>query len=82
VTLVRRDGRYFIGGIVRPARGAPPDGVRIEDELLAVDGLNIRQAGKGAVLAALRGQPGQTRTLTLLGPGGENKIEAPALDLS
>jgi hypothetical protein len=82
VTLVRRDGRYFIGGIVRPARGAPLDGLPIGDELVAVNGLNAREAGKGAVLAALRGQPGQTRTLTLLGSGGERKIEAPTLDLS
>lgn len=82
VTLVRREGRYFIGGIVRPVQGAPLGGVRIGDELVAVDELRARDAGKGAVLAALRGRPGQTRMLTLLGPGGENRIEAPTLDLS
>ncbi|MGJ0508795.1 MAG: hypothetical protein ACR652_17040 [Methylocystis sp.] len=82
VTLVRRDGRYFIGGIVHPARGAPLEGARPGDELIAVDGLSAREGGKGAVLAALHGPPGQSRTLTLSGPGGDRRIEAPILDLS
>jgi hypothetical protein len=82
VTLVRRNGRYFIGGLVHPSRGEPLEGVQVGDELLAIDGLHARVSGKGAVLAALRAPAGQSRTLTLSGAGGERKIEAPALDLS
>ncbi len=81
VTLVRRNGRYFIGGLVHPVHGQPLEGVQVGDELVAIDGLNARASGKGAVLAALRAPAGQSRTLTLLGAGGERKIEAPALDL-
>jgi hypothetical protein len=82
VTLVRRDGRYFIGGLVRPAQGGQQEGVRIGDELIAVGALNAREAGKEAILAALHGRPGESRTLHLSGAASERKVEAPVLDLS
>jgi hypothetical protein len=82
VTLTRRDGRYFIGGLPRPARGAALEGARIGDELIGVGALDARGAGKEALLAALHGRPGETRTLILAADDGEKRIEAPVLDLS
>jgi hypothetical protein len=86
VTLVRRDGRYFIGGLVRALNGAqastePISGVQIGDELLAVDDLDAPRAGKGDLLATLHGKPGASKILTLAHEGAITKVEAPVLDL-
>lgn len=81
VTLMRRDGRYFISGLVRPARGAQQEDVQIGDELIAIGALNTREAGKEAVLAALHGRPGESRTLLLSG-ASKRKVDAPVIDLS
>ena len=82
LTLVRRDGRYFIGGLVRPVHVAPLEGAAIGDELIGVGGLEARAASKEALLLALHGRPGEMRTLRLRGAGGERSLEAPSLDLS
>lgn len=77
VTLVRRGERYFIGGVI----GSPDAGAAIGDEFLAVDGAPAPGAARGAVLAALRGNPGEKRRLTLSRNGARFDIEAPVLDL-
>lgn len=82
VTLVRRDGRFFVGGLVRPAHGAAIEGVNVGDELMAVDSLDARAASKEALLAALHGRPQETRRLILRGANGDRTIDAPTLDLS
>jgi hypothetical protein len=79
LTLVRRDDQYFIGGVVRKldASGAEApmvEGVRIGDELVAVDGASVRGAGKDTVLSALQGKPGERRRLLL--ERGAARIEA------
>jgi hypothetical protein len=81
VTLVRREGRYFIGGLVETIKAGAFDGVAVGDELQAVDDLSARNASKGAVLAALHGKPGQIRRLTLLRDGAARTVELPVLDL-
>ncbi|QGM46283.1 PDZ domain-containing protein [Methylocystis heyeri] len=81
VTLVRREGRYFIGGLVKTEDAAAPQGVALGDELVAVDDLSLRDASKGAVLAALHGKPGEKRRLTLFRDGAARTVEAPVLDL-
>lgn len=70
VTLVRRDARYFIGGLVRPAGndtmlGPAVQGVAPGDELVGVGSFEARGAGKAALLAALAGKPGEMRLLRL-----------------
>lgn len=82
VTLVRRDGRYFIGGVVRPAnRDETIDGVAVDDELVGVGALDARGAAKASVLAALGGKAGETRLLRLERNGRALEVAAPVLDL-
>jgi hypothetical protein len=85
INFVRRDDRYFIGGLTRVANGsqasAELEDIQIGDELLAVDDLDARGAGKGDLLAALHGTPGEIRILTLSRAGAITKIRAPVLDL-
>jgi hypothetical protein len=81
VTLVLRGGRYFVGGLVKTAETGALDGAAAGDELLAVDDMPARDAPKGAVIAALRGKPGEKRRLTLFRDGAARTIEATVLDL-
>lgn len=86
VTLVRRDARYFIGGLVRPAgNGTTPgpavEGVAPGDELVGVGSFDARGAGKAALLAALAGKPGEMRLLRLERNGLPFEASAPVLDL-
>jgi hypothetical protein len=86
VTLVRRDGRYFIGGLVRAtkenqASAEPIEGVQIGDELLSVDDLDARSASKGELLATLHGKPNDIKILTLIHGDVTTKIETHVLDL-
>jgi hypothetical protein len=76
VTLARRGGRYFVGGLAWPM-----EGVAIGDELLAVGDLAAPGAAKGAVIAALRGKPGETHRLTLVRDGATRQLDLPVLDL-
>jgi hypothetical protein len=76
VTLVRRDGRYFIGGVAQPA-----ENVLIGDELLAIGELSAPGAARGAVIDALHGKPGEIRRLTLARDGAARQVDLPALDL-
>jgi hypothetical protein len=81
VTLVRREGRYFVGGLVKARESGELEGVAIGDELLAVDDLSAREAPKGAVIAALHGKPGEKRRLTILRDSAARTVELPVLDL-
>jgi hypothetical protein len=81
LTLVRRQDRYFIGGIVRKADpGTIEDlavrGVDIGDELVAVDGLLVEGAAKDKVLSALHGKPGDRRTLIVEQGGVRRRVDA------
>lgn len=80
LTLVRRDDRYFIGNFVRKARTAGADevieGAEIGDELVAVNGAEIRGASREAVLSKLHGVPGDRRRLLLERDGAQIEIDA------
>ncbi|PWB83803.1 MAG: peptide-binding protein [Methylocystaceae bacterium] len=79
VTLVRRDDHYFIGGFVRKADSVAAEeslqGVEIGDELVAIDGADIRSFGREAVLSKLHGVPGSRRRLQLERSGGRVDID-------
>jgi hypothetical protein len=82
LTLVRRTGRYYVGGIVRKAVDGGTDyltvkGVETGDELLAVDGVDIRGTGRDALLSALHGKPGEHRALLLEHGGMKLTVDAP-----
>lgn len=82
LTLVRRDDRYFVGGMVRKADAsgaeAPTvEGVQIGDELIAVDGTAVRGGGKDAVLSTLHGKPGERRRLLLERGGARIEVDVP-----
>ncbi|MEF3367387.1 peptide-binding protein [Methylocystis sp. 9N] len=81
VTLVRRDTRYFVGGLVGAVGGNAIEGASVGDEIVGIDALDARGASKTAVLAALGGKPGEIRRLRLLREGRLREVEARVLDL-
>jgi hypothetical protein len=83
VTLVRRESRYFIGGLARRSEATEPDraDIAVGDELVGVGDMDARGAGKAAVLAALAGKPGETRLLRLERDGRRFATSMSVLDL-
>jgi PDZ domain len=67
VTLERRDGQqgYFIAGIALKDGRPTVDGVVVGDRLVKIDDLDVSNATRGAIFAALRGEPGSVRMLVL-----------------
>jgi hypothetical protein len=82
LTLVRRDGRYVVGGLARHFDGPALQGVEIGDELIQVGALDARGASKEELFSALHGKIGETRKLTLATASGKTEIDAPVLDFS
>jgi hypothetical protein len=80
LTLVRRADRYFIGGVVRKPNPGDVDnstvqGAEIDDELIAVDGVNVRGAAKDTVLSALHGRPGEQRVIVIERGGVRHEVD-------
>jgi len=65
VTLVYKHGDYRIGSIVRKAGKPTVEGIEIGDRILAVDGRPSQGWSREEMLAALQGQPGDPRVLTV-----------------
>ena len=67
VTLETRDNTsgYFIAGIAEKNGKATVEGVEVGDKLLAIDGVAVANATRGAVFTALHGAPGTIHKLTL-----------------
>jgi hypothetical protein len=63
VTLEKRDTGYFIAGIAQKNGKPTVDAVRVGDRLIQVDDLQLSNATRGAIFAALHGKPGSVRTL-------------------
>ncbi len=59
------DGSFTVAGVVMRGGQSAAPGVEAGDKLLGVDGLDATKAPMGAVIDALRGQPGAVRTLRL-----------------
>jgi len=81
VTLVRKDARYFVGGVAQAREQPPIEGVNVGDELVSIGDMAVAGTSRGVVLAALRGKPGDKRRLTLRGGGATREVELPVLDL-
>jgi hypothetical protein len=78
---VEEGGGFSIAGIV--ARNGEPTVAGIEpgDRLLRVDALDTTRATMGAVVQALRGKPGETRTLVVERKGTRITVEAKVVRL-
>ena len=65
ITLVYRAGDYFIGGIVRKDGRDMVTGLAEGDRIVAIDGMTVPGRSRDEILAALHGQPGDPRLLTV-----------------
>jgi hypothetical protein len=70
------DGSFAVAGVV--SRNGRPlvEGVEPNDRLLRVDRLDVTKVSMGAVIDALRGTPGATRTLVLERSGRRIVVQA------
>jgi len=76
VTLERRNGGYFVAGIAEKSGKPVLDSVQVGDKLVQVDDLRVSDATRGAIFAALHGEPGSVRLLTLERGGQSLKVPA------
>jgi hypothetical protein len=65
VTLEKRSGGYFIAGIAEKSGKPVSDSVQIGDKLIQIDDVRVSGATRGAIFAALHGEPGSIRLLIL-----------------
>jgi C-terminal processing protease CtpA/Prc len=65
MTLEKRDTGYFIAGIAQKDGKPTVDAVRVGDRLIEIDDLQLSDATRGAIFAALHGKPGSVRTLVV-----------------
>ncbi len=70
------DGSYAVAGIVTKDGAPAVEGVKAGDALLRVGSLATAGAPMGAVVDALRGAPGEVRTLVLARAGREITVRA------
>jgi hypothetical protein len=76
VTLERRDTGYFIAGIAQKDGKPTVDAVRVGDRLIQVGDLQLSNATRGAIFAALHGKPGSVRTLVVERDGKRLNVAA------
>ena len=76
VTLEKRRDGYFIAGIAEKAGKPTVDAVRVGDKLIQVDGVLLSGATRGAIFAALHGEPGSVRMLVLERDGQQLTVPA------
>jgi len=65
VTLEKRNDGYFIAGIAEKDGKPTVDAVRVGDRLIQIDNTVVAEATRGAVFAALHGEPGTVRMLVV-----------------
>ncbi len=70
------DGNFVVAGVTARDGAAVVDGVEVGDGLIRVDQLDTAGATMGAVVAALRGAPGEERTLLVERDGVRFSVEA------
>jgi hypothetical protein len=70
------DGSYTVIGIVKQGVKATVEGVVPGDRLLRIGSLEVTGATMGTVIDALRGKPGDIRTLFLDRGGAKIKVDA------
>jgi hypothetical protein len=76
VTLEKRSDGYFIAGIAEKSGKPMVDAVRVGDKLIQVDTVLLSSATRGAIFAALHGEPGSVRMLVLERDGQQLTLPA------
>jgi hypothetical protein len=76
VTLERRSDGYFIAGIAQKFGRPTVDAVRVGDKLIQVDNILLSSATRGAIFAALHGEPGSVRMLVVERDGQQLTLPA------
>jgi hypothetical protein len=78
ITLETRDGQkgYFIAGVALKDGRPTVDGVVVGDRLVKIDDLDVSIATRGAIFAALHGEPGSLRMLVLERDGRQLTLPA------
>jgi len=76
VTLEKRSDGYFIAEIAQKHGQPTVDAVRVGDRLIQVDDLQLSNATRGAIFAALHGKPGSVRTLVVERDGKRLNVAA------
>ena len=76
VTLEKRSEGYFITGIAEKSGKPTVDVVRVGDKLIQVDNVLLSSATRGAIFAALHGEPGSVRMLVLERDGQQLTLPA------
>jgi PDZ domain-containing protein len=75
VQLARNSG-YFVAGIAEKAGKPTVNGLQVGDKLIQVDDVCVSAATRGAIFAALHGEPGSVRLLVIERGGQQLKVPA------
>ena len=65
IVRAQNDGSYVIAGVAKPNGQAAADAIHAGDKLIKIDGLDVTGAALVKVIDALRGKPGEQRTLVV-----------------
>jgi C-terminal processing protease CtpA/Prc len=57
-----------------PGQGASQAGLEIDDEIVAIDGVDVRAMSENDVRRAVRGSAGSTLVVTILRKGGRREV--------
>jgi PDZ domain len=74
LTLEKRNNGYFVAGIAEKAGKETVDGVQVGDKLIQIDDVRVSDATRGAIFAALHGEPGSVRLLMIERGGQRLKV--------
>ena len=76
LTLISRQGDYFVGGIVTQDGKPTVTGVQAGDKLVQIGALGTHLASRRAIFAAMHGKPGEVRALILERDGARIERQA------
>lgn len=76
LTLIHKNGQYFIGGVATQNGKPTVAGVVVGDKILRIGALKTDSATSSTVLSALHGNPGETRVLVLERDGKQFTVQA------
>lgn len=76
VTLEKRNSGYFVAGIAEKAGKPTVNGLQVGDKLIQIDDVRVSDATRGAIFAALHGEPGSVRLLIIERGGQQLKVAA------